>query len=282
MEKYNKINVYLASDSSGETALHVANAVLSQFHDLHVNKFMWPMMRTKTQMDNLVNIMKIKPGILLYTIVDHEIEQYLLEECDKNNLPAISLLTHVIDTISTLFNFQKLRNKPGVQHKVHDEHYLTRIAAIDYTLAHDDGQKLRDAYGADIILLGVSRTSKSPTSLYLAQRGFKTSNIPLIGGVNIHLDFKKLDKTLVVGLTINAEKLKNIRSSRLTNLTTKAHHVNNYTDLDTIRAEIIEARKFFENHNIPVIDVSNKAVEETAAEIINMYYAKFDIMAHMV
>ncbi len=282
MVKYNKISVYLASDSSGETALHVANAALAQFHDLHVSKFMWPMMRTQTQMDHLVEIMKVKPGILLYTIVDHEIEEYLLAECDKNNIPAISLLGHVIETISILYNFYNLRNKPGEQHKVHDEHYLARIAAIDYTLAHDDGQKLQGSYGADIILLGVSRTSKSPTSFYLAQRGFKACNIPLISGVAVDLDFAKLEKTLVVGLTINSEKLKGIRSSRLSSLTTKIQHVNNYTDLETIKAEIIEARKFFELNNIPVIDVSNKAVEETAAEIINLYYSKFNLDTHKI
>jgi hypothetical protein len=157
-----------------------------------------------------------------------------------------------------------------------------RIAALDYTLAHDDGQKQNDVDKADIVIIGVSRTSKSPTSLYLAQRGFKTSNIPFIKGIGVDLDCSKLKQSLVVGLTINAEKLKSIRETRLNSLTMEREYVNNYTDLIAIKEEIIEARQFFERNDITVIDVSNRAIEETAAEIINLYHTKFGITARTI
>ncbi len=282
MTELQQINVYLVSDSSGETVLRVANAVLSQFNDLQANKFMWPMVRTKAHIDTLVTSMKIMPGVIIYTIVDDIVEQHLLDACAKNDLHAISVIGNIIDDLSNLFNLQSLKKKPGIQHTVLDKNYHARIAAMDYTLAHDDGQKQDDIYNADIIIIGVSRTSKSPTSLYLAQRGFKTANIPFIAGVGVNIDFAKIQQTLVVGLTINAEKLKGIRENRLNSLTSKKEYVNNYTDLTAIKEEIIDARKFFAKHDIAVMDVGNRAIEETSAEIINLYYTKFGITARTI
>jgi regulator of PEP synthase PpsR (kinase-PPPase family) len=282
MRKQKQINVYLVSDSSGETVIRVANAVLAQFNGLHVNKFMWPMVRTETHIDTLVASMKVMPGVIIYTIVDDNIERYLLDACEKHSLNAISVLGGIIDYLGNLFSIHTVKKKPGLQHKVSDKSYNMRIAALDYTLAHDDGQKQNDVDKADIVIIGVSRTSKSPTSLYLAQRGFKTSNIPFIKGIGVDLDCSKLKQSLVVGLTINAEKLKSIRETRLNSLTMEREYVNNYTDLIAIKEEIIEARQFFERNDITVIDVSNRAIEETAAEIINLYHTKFGITARTI
>ncbi|MDF3047651.1 MAG: phosphoenolpyruvate synthase regulatory protein [Candidatus Midichloriaceae bacterium] len=268
-------NVYLASDASGTTVLNVADAVLAQFHNLQAKKFMWPMIRSHAQVDHLMSVMREKPGILLYTMVDEDMENYLLESCGKHGLTAISVLGHVLDGIRDLFKLENSLKKPGLQHRVYDEHYVNKITAIDYTLAHDDGQNPDNIYTADILLLGVSRTSKSPTSLYLAQRGYKTANIPIIKGIKAPIDFSKFQSTLIVGLTVSPEKLKSIRDNRLNSLlkpgTKSDTGIDNYTDISFIREEVIEARRFFDEHSIPVIDVTNKAIEETSGEIINMY-----------
>jgi regulator of PEP synthase PpsR (kinase-PPPase family) len=267
--------VYLASDASGTTVLNVADAVLAQFHNLQAKKFMWPMIRSHAQVDHLMSVMREKPGILLYTMVDEDMENYLLESCGKHGLTAISVLGHVLDGIRDLFKLENSLKKPGLQHRVYDEHYVNKITAIDYTLAHDDGQNPDNIYTADILLLGVSRTSKSPTSLYLAQRGYKTANIPIIKGIKAPIDFSKFQSTLIVGLTVSPEKLKSIRDNRLNSLlkpgTKSDTGIDNYTDISFIREEVIEARRFFDEHSIPVIDVTNKAIEETSGEIINMY-----------
>jgi regulator of PEP synthase PpsR (kinase-PPPase family) len=278
MTESKKINVYLASDSSGATVLNVADAVLAQFYGLQAKKFVWPMIRSHAQIDHLMNAMMASPGVLLYTMVDEDMENYLLESCGKYGLTAISVLGNVLESISDFLNLESFLKKPGLQHRLHDENYINKIAAIEYTLAHDDGRNQNYIYTADILLLGVSRTSKSPTSLYLAQRGYKTANIPIIKGINTPIDFSKFQSTLIVGLTVSPEKLKNIRDNRLNYLikpsTKPDSHVNNYTDISFIRDEVVEARRFFDEHSIPVIDVTNKAIEETSGEIINLYNTK--------
>lgn len=282
MQDFEKINIYLLSDSSGETVLYTASAVLAQFESVYINKFMWPMVRTKAQVDSLVKVINVMHGIIMYTLVDPEIEEYLLKLCKEHKIPAISVLGNLIDEMGMYLKSKRKKSVPGIQHKILGEDYNERIEAIDYTISHDDGQMQKDLTKADIIIVGVSRTSKSPTSLYLAQRGFKTANIPFIGGVAVDLDFSKLGKTLVVGLTVAAERLKMIRDNRLSSLAAEPNRLNNYTEIVSIREELIEARKFFQTHGIPVIDVTGKAIEETSAEIINLYYEKFGISSHKI
>jgi [pyruvate, water dikinase]-phosphate phosphotransferase / [pyruvate, water dikinase] kinase len=280
VQEFEKVNIYLLSDSSGETVLYTASAVLAQFEGIYINKFMWPMVRTKAQIDSLIKVINVMHGVIMYTLVDPEIEKYLKEVCQLQGIPVVSVLGGLIEEMSQHIKGKRKRSVPGLQHKILDEDYNDRIAAIDYTISHDDGQMQKDLTKADIIIIGASRTSKSPTSLYLAQRGFKTANVPFIGGVKLDIDIPQLQNKLIVGLTIAAERLKMIRDNRLSSLSAEPKKVNNYTEISSIREELIEARKFFQENNIPVIDVTGRAIEETSAEIINLYYEKFGISSH--
>lgn len=272
-----KLCVYLVSDSSGETVLHVVNAVLSQFNDVNVNKFMWPMVRTQKQIDALAKALEIMPGIVYYTLVNEEIEVALIEVCAAREIPYISVIRDIVQKTSKVLDMEISRKTPGAQHHILNEEYNARIKAMEFTLVHDDGQSLNTVHGADILLIGVSRTSKSPTSLFLAQRGFKTANIPYVPQIGIGVEVEKLEKTLVVGLTISPERLKMIRSTRLLHLGNE-NSSGEYADLQSIKHEVIDALKYFKAHNIEVIDVTGRAIEETSADIMNMYNLKFGRM----
>lgn len=269
-----KLNVYLVSDSSGETVLHVANAVLSQFENININKFMWPMVRTEAQIENLGGILKKMPGVVYYTLVDEKTEYMLATKCSELNIPCISVIRDVINKTSKLLDIPILRRLPGSKHHVISEEYEEKIKAMDFTLAHDDGQLIETVHEAQILLIGVSRTSKSPTSLYLAQRGFKTANIPFVKGIGIKIDVNSLKNTLVVGLTITPERLKTIRANRLNHLGDFSKSTE-YTDIMNIKEEVIEAMRYFKENNIQVLDVTGRAIEETSAEILNIFYTRY-------
>lgn len=270
-----KANIYLVSDSSGETVLYVVNAVLAQLEHLNINKFMWPMVRSKEQVDLLFERLKVMPGIIYYTIVSEELESYIIEKSRSVNIPAIPAINQLVKTTSDLLGIPITRKIPGRQHHILDDEYVARIKAIEYTANHDDGQKMDDLSDAQIIIIGVSRSSKSPTSLYLGQRGFKTANIPFIKDIGITTDLSKCIDSLIIGFTISPERLRVIRENRLSSLGNKAKVGNEYTDLNAIKEEVLQARKFFHNHNISVIDITGKAIEETAGEIITLYFTKF-------
>ena len=264
------INLHLVSDSTGETLSSVARAVLSQFEAIESNDFIWSMIRTKPQLDRALEAIKNKPGIVLYTIMHDNLVEELRKECFKLKIPCIPVLSHIIAEFSNYLN-ENICHVVGRQHLL-DGEYFSRVDAISYTITHDDGQSSWDLFEADVVIVGVSRTSKSPTSVYLSCRGYKVANIPFVSIETIPNSLFELKKPLIVGLVINPEKLIQIRQSRLNALGNDI--ANSYTDLEAIKFEVAESRKLFSKLNCPVIDVTKKSVEETSARIIQLIQEK--------
>jgi regulator of PEP synthase PpsR (kinase-PPPase family) len=273
----NRLVLYLVSDSSGETVLSVSSAVIAQFDDLEVDKYMWPMMRSKQHLEQFFNEIKNRPGLVLYTIGDKDLRYSFIECCEKDNIPAICAISGITEKFSEYLGLKASRNIMGAKHISLDHSYFSKIDAINFAISHDDGQGMQDLKEADIALLGVSRTSKTPTSLYLAQRGFKVLNIPIVPDIKYDFNIVNLEKTLVVGLRIKPEKLIQIRKNRLLSYKVDKNELNLYTDLDEVMKEIKLADQIFNSFKLPCIDVTGKAIEETAAEIINLYYSKIGI-----
>ena len=261
-----KINLHLVSDSTGETLSAVARAVLSQFEGVESNDFIWPLVRTKSQVEKIKDSIKKNPGIVLYTILEDEITEDLKKFCYELQLPCIPVLSRIITEFSNYLGMN-ISQVIGRQH-ILDEQYFSRVEAVNYTLTHDDGQSTWDLYDADIVVIGVSRTSKSPTSVYLSLRGYKTANIPFVSLETFPQNIHDLKSPLIVGLTINPEKLIQIRQNRLLMLGQELE--TDYIDLDKVKSEISESRKLFAKLTCPVIDVTKKSVEETAAKIIQI------------
>jgi len=264
------INLHLISDSTGETLSSVARAVLSQFEGVESNDFIWPLIRTKPQLDRVMEAISTNPGIVMYTILHDDLIDSLKKECYKMKVPCIPVLSHIIGEFSNYLGMN-ISHTIGRQHLL-DSEYFSRVEAISYTINHDDGQAGWDLYDADIVIVGVSRTSKSPTSVYLSCRGYKTGNIPFVSIETIPTTIYDLKKPLIVGLTINPEKLVQIRQTRLTSLGQEVG--SDYIDLESIKNEIAESRKLFAKLNCPVIDVTKRSVEETAAKIIQLLQEK--------
>lgn len=265
-----KINLHLVSDSTGETLSAVARAVLSQFEGVESNDFIWPLVRTLGQVEKIKESIKKNPGIVLYTILENEITEDLKKICYELQLPCIPVLSRIITEFSNYLGMN-ISHVIGRQH-ILDEQYFSRVEAVNYTLAHDDGQSTWDLYDADIVVIGVSRTSKSPTSVYLSLRGYKTANIPFVSLETFPQNIHDLKSPLIVGLTINPEKLIQIRQNRLLMLGQGLE--TDYIDLDKVKSEIADSRKLFARLSCPVIDVTKKSVEETAAKIIQLYQEK--------
>lgn len=232
------------------------------------------MVRTRAQIDKLLRNIEERPGIILFTLVDTELANYLVEQCRRNQVPCIPAIESILQQIGKYLNLPAERKIPGWQHATLDESYFKKIEAIDFAMHHDDGQGHEGVNDADIVLVGVSRTSKTPTCLYLAQRGFKAANLPYIAKRQIGIDPNTITKPLVVALTIAPERLKMIRKSRLIALGDHNNHAESYYDDDMIKAELREALRLYTQFNWPVIDVSGKAIEETAAEIMNIFQEK--------
>lgn len=265
------INVHMISDSTGETLSSVARAVLSQFEGVESNDFIWPLVRTSAQMKKVVDAISEKPGIVLYTILQDDLIAILLQKCRDLRIPCVPVLSHIIGEFSNYIG-SNISHVVGRQHLL-DNEYFSRVDAISYTITHDDGQCHWDLYDADIILIGVSRTSKSPTSVYLSCRGYKTANIPFVSIETMPKNLSELKKPLIVGLTVSPEKLLQIRQSRLTSLGEKMSD-SNYVEIDSIKKEITESRRLFTELSCPVIDVTKRSVEETAAKIIHLLQEK--------
>jgi [pyruvate, water dikinase]-phosphate phosphotransferase / [pyruvate, water dikinase] kinase len=265
-----RINLHLVSDSTGETLSSVSRAVLSQFEGVESNDFVWPMVRTRSQIEKVKESIEKNPGIVLYTILEDELTEVLKKYCYDLQVPCIPVLSRIITEFSNYLNMN-ISHVIGRQH-ILDEEYFSRVEAINYTIAHDDGQSAWDLYDADIVIVGVSRTSKSPTSVYLSCRGYKTANIPFVGIETIPENIYDLKKPLIVGLSINPEKLIQIRQNRLASLGQDVE--TDYINLDSVKSEIAESRKLFAKLHCPVIDVTKRSVEETAAKIIKLYQDK--------
>ena len=264
------LNLYMVSDSSGETVVAVSKAVVSQFDNIKIHEYMWPLVRSKKQIDEVVVSLKKNPGVVIYTIINRELREYLKEQCNKLNVKCFSPIASIISEICSYYNIQTSKKTPEKE-ILSDTSYFRKIEAINFTVSHDDGQQINDFNNADILLVGVSRTSKSPTSLYLAQRGYKVANWPIIN--DVEYDFSLIKDPLIVGLTVSVDRLIQIRQCRLIGQNF-SDFKNDYTDALSIREEIRYANKIFNNNKFPVVDVTSKAIEEISAEIINLYFAK--------
>tara|TARA_B110000027_G_scaffold13106_1_gene12347 strand:+ start:241 stop:1065 length:825 start_codon:yes stop_codon:yes gene_type:complete len=265
----NTYQIYLISDSTGETLDRVFMAIKAQFKNIEYDVRSYFFTRTENQIIKIMEEAKEKDNaIILYTIVDTSLAKFLANKGDEKKIPCFSVLGNLIMNFSKLLN-QKASHVPSGQHALNDEYY-ERIEAIQFTMSHDDGNLVKDIGKADLILLGVSRTSKTPTSIYLANRGFKTLNIPLVNDRSIPEELKNNPKlSCVVGLTTEAERLVDIRKNRMSAL--KETENTNYTNIKKIEKEINEAKKTFTKYKWPIIDVTRKSVEETAASIIKIH-----------
>ncbi len=268
----NSHNIYLISDSTGETLDRIFLALKAQFEsfDYQINQFSFT--RTETQIKKIIEKAATnKNSIILYTIVNSKLAKFLAEESNKKKIPCFGVLGDLILNFSKLLN-QKATHEPSGQHVLNKEYY-DRIEAIQFTMNHDDGNSIEDIEKSDIVLLGVSRTSKTPTSIYLANRGYKTSNIPLVNDKSIPEKMKKLVfRSCVVGLITEADRLFDIRKNRLTSL--KESDNTEYANINEIKKELENSKKIFRKNNWPIIDVTRKSVEETAASIIKIYEIK--------
>ena len=261
--------IYLISDSTGETLDRIFLALKAQFKNFSYETNHFSFTRTENQVLKILETLNSKDKtIILYTIVDNNLSKFLSEEAKKKNIPCFGVLGDLIISFSKLLN-QEASFKPSGQHALTDEYYK-RIEAIQFTMNHDDGNLSNDLDNSDIILLGVSRTSKTPTSIYLANKGYKVSNIPLVNENSIPNNLKdKKNKFCIIGLTADADRLVEIRKNRLNSL--KESSSTNYTSLEKISREVESAKKTFQKYKWPIIDVSRKSVEETAASVIKIY-----------
>lgn len=258
-------HVHLVSDSTGETLNAMLKATASQFAAAKPLEHIYALIRSRAQMERTLAEIEASPGIVLYTVVNPELRRLLEIRCSELQTPAISVLDPLRDAFTDYLGLEQSM-KTGAQYQL-DEDYFKRIAALDYTLAHDDGQMTWDLESADVILLGVSRTSKTPTCMYLANRGVKAANIPLVPTSDPPDILFTLRNPLIVGLIASPERLAQIRKSRVGGLNAEGH-VDDYSDIDQIRAEVLKARRLYAKHKWPVIDVTRKSVEETAASIL--------------
>jgi [pyruvate, water dikinase]-phosphate phosphotransferase / [pyruvate, water dikinase] kinase len=260
-------HLHLVSDSTGETVGLVARACLAQFENIQATEHLWNMIRSEDQANAMIAAIKEHPGFVLYTIVNEDIRNILEEGCRRLQVPSIAILDPIIAELGAHLGAE-VHAQPGRQH-VMDAEYFARIDAMQFVLSHDDGQSTWDLDDADVVLLGVSRTSKTPTSIYLANRGIKTANIPIVPGVALPKEVFTINGPLIVGLTKDPKRLVEIRRQRLRLL--DQDEETDYVDLEKVSNEINEARRLFTKYNWPVINVSRKSIEETAATIIQLY-----------
>ena len=267
----NTHQVYLISDSTGETLDRIFMALKAQFSNFNYELNQFSFTRTENQISTILKDAKNKDSpIILYTVVNSKLAKFLSEEANKIQIPCFGVLGDLILNFSKILN-QKATHQPSAQH-VLDEDYYKRIEAIQFTMNHDDGNNTENILESDIILIGVSRTSKTPTSIYLANKGLKTSNIPLVNDMSIPKEVIKSSTICIIGLTTEAERLYDIRRNRLNSL--KENEASDYTSLEKIKDEIDQSRKIFKQNKWPIIDVTRKSVEETAASIIKIFEIK--------
>jgi len=265
----NKIyRVYQVSDSTGETLDRIFTAIKAQFSNFECKTIHYSFTRTENQIDKIISQSKTEKNIIiLYTIVDNKLSKYMAEEAKKNNIPSFEVLGSLISDFSKLLK-QEASRIPSGQHAL-DEEYYKRIGAVQFTMSHDDGKIISDLEKSDVILVGISRTSKTPTSIYLANRGYKVANIPLIPNKGIPNQLiESAKKTCVIGLICDATRLSDVRRNRIQSM--HEDRPGDYTDEKKILNELENSKKLFKKNNWPIIDVTRKSVEETAASIIKI------------
>ena len=255
-------HIYLISDSTGETVSTVARSIYARFENINFLENKWALIRTEKQIDNIINILKDKKGIVLYTMINTQLENYLIAECQNIKVIAHNVLDDTLNKIKKFYEIQPAtKQAPGKQHSLSQD-YFDRIESLQYAISNDDGQGSKDLGKADIIFFGVSRTSKTPTSIYLANKGYKVANIPYVQGQAIN--FSRINKkTLVIGLFASPERLQQIRTSRLQSL--KENKLTNYINIEALKKEITEAKIICSKNKWSTIDVTKKSIEEIAA-----------------
>jgi len=260
-------HLHLVSDATGETLIAASRAVAAQYQGVASIEHVFPLVRSRAQLDRAITEIEAAPGIVLFTLVDPELSERLQEACREMGSPCLSVLQPIFDLFESYLGTSSA-SKPGAQHILNAE-YFKRIDALNFTMMHDDGQQPENMEQADILLLGVSRTSKTPTSIYLANRGVKTANIPLVPNVPLPSSITALKKPLIVGLVASPERIVQIRQNRL--LTLNADQETPYVDRMSVAEEIAESKKLFAAHGWPIIDVTRRSIEETAAAIMDLY-----------
>lgn len=261
-----EFHLHLVSDATGETVQSVARACLVQFEAAQPTEHIWTLVRNKRQVEEVIQGLEQNPGIVLFTMVNAEIRTKLQAECRRLKIPCVSVLQPVMAALTSYLQTEG-QARPGRQH-VLDSEYYERITAMDYAMTHDDGQAVWNLEAADVVLIGVSRTSKTPTCIYLANRGIKAANIPIILGVDLPNELFALKSPLIVGLTNDARILLQVRRNRLRML--NENDDTDYVDPEIIAEEVNLAKRLFAQHSWPVIDISRRSIEETAATIIKM------------
>jgi [pyruvate, water dikinase]-phosphate phosphotransferase / [pyruvate, water dikinase] kinase len=275
-----RLHLHLVSDSTGETVTTVARAGVSQFEGVMPVEHVWSFVRTRAQVDQVLSMVKALPGVVIFTLVSPDLRQALLDGCRALNTPCVAILDGVLGALSNMLGAES-RPQVGRQHAL-DAGYFSRIDAMTFMFHHDDGQCAWELEQADVVLVGVSRTSKTPTSIYLANRGIKVANVPVVPDCPLPAELESLSRPLVIGLTISPEPLVQIRMSRLRQLRLehesdpggRSRFEGDYAELERVRAELVYARRLFTRYGWPVIDVTRRSVEETAAAIFQLMQAR--------
>jgi hypothetical protein len=260
-------HLHLVSDSTGETLITVARAAAAQYEGVSAIEHVYPLVRSATQLDRVISEIGAAPGIVLYTLVDQDLVGRLEEACRETGSPMLSVLSPVHSLFQSYLGTASTP-RPGAQHMLNAD-YFRRIDAMNFTLMHDDGQLPADINEAEVVLIGVSRTSKTPTAIYLANRGVKTANVPLVPGIPLPPAVEQARKPLIVGLVASPERIVQIRQNRLLSL--KADDDTDYVDRDRVAEEIAHSRRLCSRYNWPMIDVTRRSIEETAAAILDLY-----------
>jgi [pyruvate, water dikinase]-phosphate phosphotransferase / [pyruvate, water dikinase] kinase len=260
-------HLHLVSDATGETLITVARAAAAQYAKVSPVEHIYPLIRTQKQLDRVLAEIEESPGIVLYTLLEDDLVARLEDKCRELGLPYLSILGPVLQLFQSYLGAETT-HRVGAQHTLNAE-YFKRIDALNYTMLHDDGQHVEDLEEADVVLVGVSRTSKTPTSIYLANRGVKTGNVPLVPGVPVAPQLERLNRPLVVGLYASPERIVQIRQNRLLGL--KAHRDDDqYIDRQAVAEEVAFSRRLCTRNNWPLIDVTRRSIEETAAAVMKL------------
>ncbi len=269
---HKKFHLHLVSDSTGETVSSVARASLAQFEHVEAIEHIWPLVRTRGQLEKIIANLAQHPGVVMFTLVDADMRETLRQAAAKHGLPCIPVLGHVVRELSNYLD-EEATGHTGAQYEM-SEDYFARIDAINYALEHDDGQATWELEQADVVIVGPSRTSKSPTCVYLAYRGLKAANVPYVPGVDLPENIVTLKQPLVVGLTISDDRLIEIRTSRLHAMQQEAN--TDYVNEERVQDEIETSKRLFRQQGWPVIDVTRRSVEETATLIIQYRQRQID------
>lgn len=260
-------HLHLVSDATGETLIAASRAAAAQYEGVSSIEHIYPLVRSRAQLDKAIAEIELEPGIVLFTLVDQDLARHLEAACKEVGVPCLSVLQPILDLFQSYIG-TSTQHRPGAQHMLNAD-YFRRIEALNFTMMHDDGQQTENFEAADVVLLGVSRTSKTPTSIYLANRGIKTANIPLVPDIPLPDQVLALRKPLVVGLLASPERIVQIRENRLISL--NANTDSPYVDRLLVADEVRRARKLCALHGWPVIDVTHRSIEETAAAVIDLY-----------